>query len=87
MMCFLLKEMMDNRWRLVTSADLSGRYGGAYRKNQEDQPTYPLGVHSWFFVKMDGKNNNVFKSPKDTETTPSSADEKLKIASISDVVL
>ena len=46
MLIHLLKKANEMGWQLSTSLDVSAKY-----VSQENGPSYPLDVHSWFFSK------------------------------------
>ena len=46
MLIHLLKKANEMGWQLSTSLDVSSKY-----VSQENGPSYPLDVHSWFFSK------------------------------------
>ena len=45
----VLKVATDMGWRLVVSADVSAKY-----VSQKDGPSYPIDVHTWYFVHWPG---------------------------------
>lgn len=50
MMCLLLKQLNERKWKVICSADVAAKYCSS---SSTKMPEYPLDVHSWFFVKTE----------------------------------